>query len=131
MPPSAEVVRHAAEFTEATGLDVLLEEEAGRLLVLIASAPLPPGSFSLSSSDLLFVTDAQYPLSALDMFWTEPGVLRPNGDVPAGADSLEVYLGRQWRRFSWHRNGLWNPARNGLLDHYEFVQDRFTVERAA
>lgn len=131
MTGSPELGRHAAEFTQATGLEVLVQEEGGRVLVLIHDAPLPADCFRVRSSDLLFVTDSQYPMSALDMFWTDLEVVRPNGDVPANADSIEVYLGRQWRRFSWHRNGLWNPARNGLLDHYEFVQDRFSKERAA
>ena len=131
MPGSAELRRHAAEFEEATGLGVRLEEEPGRILVVVERAPLPPGAFRLAVSDLLFMTDPMYPVSAMDMFWTEPEVVRPNGDVPASAESVESYLGRPWRRYSWHRNGVWNPARNGLLDHYEFVQDRFAREVCA
>ena len=67
-------------------------------------------------------------LEAIPASLPKVGVLRPDGSVPAGADSIETYLGRQWRRFSWHRNGIWNPSGNCLLDHFEFMQDRFVRE---
>ena len=122
---STELERHLREFEEATGLTAGVHEGSGQIFIVIEKAPLPPGCYRVDRSDLLFVGDVQYPMSSLDMFWTEPEVVRPNGDIPAGGDSIETYLGRQWRRFSWHRNGLWNPAGNGLLDHFEFMQDRF------
>jgi hypothetical protein len=34
------------------------------------------------------------------------------------------------QRFSWHRNGVWDPNRNGLLDHFEFMQARFAADVA-
>ena len=88
--------------------------------------PLPPGRFRIDATDVLFLADQQYPLSALDMFWTELGVVRPDGSIPQNADSMQTYLGRQWRRYSWHRNGVWNPANNGLLEGHldDTVRDR-------
>lgn len=125
---STELERHLREFEEATGLTTRVHAEPGQMFIVIETAPLPSGIYRIDRSDLLFIGDTQYPMSSLDMFWTEPAVVRANGDIPAGGDSIEFYLGRQWRRFSWHRNGLWNPGSNGILDHYEFVQDRFAKD---
>lgn len=128
MAISSVLAQHAEELRLAIGLDVDVLEADGRAHVVIQRAPLPIGRFRLDATDVLFVVDAQYPLAALDMFWTEIDVVRPDGSIPQNADSIEVYLGRPWRRFSWHRNGAWNPAGNGLLDHYAVVEQRWAVE---
>lgn len=121
--------RHAEEFRQAIGLAVdILEEGDNRIVVLIQQVPLPPGLFNVGKSDMLFLADKQYPLSGLDMFWTELSVVRTNGTIPQGAEQIETYLNRQWRRFSWHRNGLWNPSTNGLLDHFSFVESAWATE---
>jgi hypothetical protein len=129
MPALQELQRHAEELSEATGLVVEVIEEGGQLFVLLRKVPLPSGLFRLTSTDVLFITDQQYPLSALDMFWTEPDAIRPDGSIPQNADSMQTYLGRQWRRYSWHRNGVWNPARNGILDHFAFMESRWAAEK--
>ncbi len=118
------VRRHAEEFRVATGISPEIVEEPGgsRIFILLPKVPLPAGLFKVERTDVLFIGDTQYPHSALDMFWTEADVVRLNGSVPQGADQLETHLGRQWRRFSWHRNNVWNPASNGLLDHYAFME---------
>jgi len=120
-----ELRRHADELAEKAGVRVDVEQQGPQAYIILRALPLPKGAYQVTVSDVLFITDTQYPLSAMDMFWTDVAVLRPNGSVPGNADSIETYLGRQWRRFSWHRNGLWNPAGNCLLDHFEFVQERF------
>jgi hypothetical protein len=121
--------RHAAEFQEATGLQIeLCEDGGGRIFIVFRRVPFPPGLFGVDKSDVLFITDRQYPYSALDMFWTDVSVVRANGTIPQGADCIETYLDRQWRRFSWHRNGVWNPAGNGLLDHYAFMESAWATE---
>lgn len=119
---------HANEVTEATGIAVQLIKEGARILVILSNVALPAGLFRLESVDVLFISDQMYPLSAMDMFWTDVGVLRPDGSVPQGAESIEQYAGRSWRRFSWHRNGIWNPAGNPLLDHFAFVESRIAAE---
>ena len=128
---SQELHRHVAELQEATGLTVELAEARPQVLIVLRGVSLPPSAYQVAATDALFVTDVQYPLSAMDMFWTEPSVLRADGSVPQSADVIETYLGRQWRRFSWHRNGVWDPARNGLLDHYEFMLSRFVEDAKA
>jgi len=120
-----EIRRHAEDLAAEAGVLVDVENEATQVYVILRALPLPTGAYTVASSDVLFITDVQYPLAAMDMFWTEPAVLCANGSVPEGAASIETYRGRQWRRFSWHRNGAWNCNGNPLLDHFEFMHARF------
>ncbi len=121
--------RHAEELRQVTNLTVeIIEGDGNRIYVVIRQVPLHPDLFTTDKSDALFIADRQYPCSALDMFWLEASVLRANGGVPQGAGCLEVHLNRQWRRFSWHRNGIWNPASNGLLDHLAFMESAWVAE---
>lgn len=117
--------RDADELATEAGVPVEIAQDGAQVYVMLRDFPLPAGVYVVASSDILFLTDVQYPLSAMDMFWTDPAVVRADGSVPTGAESVEVYGGRSWRRFSWHRNGVWSPNGNPLLDHFEFMQDRF------
>jgi hypothetical protein len=123
-----ELRRHADELEKETGIRIQLVESGMQIFVVLEKVLLPEGLYRLATSDVLFVTDQQYPVSAMDMFWTEVDVERPDGAIPAGGDSVETYLDRQWRRFSWHRNGIWNPTGNCLMDHFEFMQARFAQD---
>jgi Prokaryotic E2 family E len=120
---------HLAELTAATGISGEVHEQGMQLYVVLHDVTLPSGVFSVASTQVLFQTDKQYPLSAMDMFWTDVEVVRADGSVPQAADSIEQHLGRSWRRFSWHRNGTWNSSGNPLLDHYTFMETRFELER--
>jgi hypothetical protein len=112
----------------ASGIPTSVIEEGARLYVLLEKMELPKGAFRVNFSDVLFIADQQYPLSSMDMFWTEVEVVRPDGSIPQGGDSIENYLARTWRRFSWHRNGVWNTAGNPLLDHFAFMEARLALE---
>lgn len=120
--------KHLAELAEAVGLRGEVIEEGSILNVILYELPLPPGRFSPDTTDVLFRTDNQYPVSAMDMFWVEVDVVRADGTIPQNADSIEQYCGRSWRRFSWHRNSVWNPNGNPLLDHYAFMESRLMAE---
>ena len=123
-----ELEKHAVGLHEATGITAQLISEGSRIFILLPKVRLPFGLFQIEETDVLFITDQQYPFSAMDMFWTENDVVRPDGSIPQGAEAIEQYLGRSWRRFSWHRNGIWNPAGNPLLDHYCFMEARWAKE---
>ena len=123
-----ELCRHVDELCGETSLRASVDQDGAQVFVVLHDVCLPPGAYRVAVSDVLFITDAQYPLSAMDMFWTDLTVVLPDGSISAGADVLETYLGRQWRRFSWHRNGIWNPNGNPLLDHFEFMQARFAQD---
>lgn len=122
---------HLAELTAATGVtgEVLEQPEGMQLYIVLHDVPLPAGVFAVETTTLLFITDKQYPLSAMDMFWTDLDVVRADGTIPQNADAVEPYLERNWRRFSWHRNNIWNPTGNPLLDHYAFTETRLELER--
>lgn len=119
---------HTLALQELTGIPASVIEEGSRAYVLLEKMPLPVGAFSVKSTDVLFIADLQYPLSSMDMFWVEVDVVKPDGSIPQGGDSIELYLGRSWRRFSWHRNGLWSPSGNPLLDHFALMEARLALE---
>ena len=123
-----ELRHHADELTERIGVQVDINQVGVQVFVILRSLKLPPEAYQIATTDVLFIADSQYPLSAMDMFWTDPSVLLPGGAVPASADRIESYLDRQWRRFSWHRNGCWNVNGNPLHDHFEFMQYRFSMD---
>jgi hypothetical protein len=123
-----ELVADAEEFTRITGFPCDLIAQGNRVFVHIKGARLPSGKFRAEQTDVLFQTDMQYRMSAMDMFWVNLDVIHADGRVPQAAETIEHYLGRQWRRYSWHRNGIWNPGRNGILDHYAFVEARWSAQ---
>lgn len=123
-----ELRQHVDELSAEVGVIAEIQQDGSQVFIILRAVPLPPGAYKVDTTDVLFIADAQYPLSAMDMFWTDVEVLRADGSVPQAADSIETYAGRQWRRFSWHRNGIWKPSGNPLLDHYEFIRDRFNKD---
>jgi Prokaryotic E2 family E len=126
-----EVQADASELEALTGVKVEVRSAGLQVFLVLRQVTLPATAYQVDVTDVLFITDQQYRMSALDMFWTDLGVLRPDGTVPQNADLIETYLERQWRRFSWHRNGRWEPNRNGLVDHYEFMVARFAIDASA
>jgi len=119
---------HAEEFTGITGIATEVVEGGSQLFLMLKGVRPPAGLFALAVTEMLFITDKMYPMSAMDMFWTDVGLTRADGRIPQGASAIETYQGRQWRRFSWHRNGVWNPTRNGVLDHFAFVEAGWATE---
>lgn len=117
-----------AELEGLTGLTVDVTSIGVQVFLVLRKVLLPPEAYRVGVTDALFITDQQYRMSAMDMFWTEPEVVRTDGTVPQNAEVIETYLDRQWRRFSWHRNGVWNPNRNGIVDHFEFMMARFALD---
>ena len=105
---------------------LLLLSVAAMAIVLLKTYRLPDGKAKVQSTDVLFIADTQYPLSSMDMFWTDLEVMRPDGSPFEGSESIEQHLGRQWRRFSYHRNGVWNTAGNPLLHHFALMESRWT-----
>jgi hypothetical protein len=118
--------QHAKELSQSVGIDSEVLQEVNRLFVILRKFHLPPDVSRVDYTDVLFITDTQYPLSAMDMFWTEVEVVRPDGSTYEGSDTIETYLGRNWRRFSYHRNSIWNQNGNPLMDHYVFMENRWT-----
>lgn len=91
--------------------------------MVLSAVALPDGLFATSVTDVLVIADYQYPLSAMDMFWTDPPVVCFNGQLPRNADQFEFYGERRWQRWSWHYTG-WNPSCHSVTTHLEVVRDR-------
>jgi len=98
-------------------------QEGQRIYVLFNNFNLGP-KFLPNHSDLLMFTSVEYPNAGFDMFWVDPAVRLANGGVPQAGESIESYIGRQWRRFSWHLNRPWNPGRDSLRTWVSHVEER-------
>ncbi len=118
----------ARELEQLTGCRVSLLEDSGRILVIVEGARLPAGTYSVDTSDVLMLTDYQYPMSAMDNFYLQVEVQHCGGPIPAHASTVEAHGGRQWRRWSWHRNGRWTPSADGLLSHWMFIEHAWAQE---
>lgn len=86
-----------------------------------------PDHWSAPEVTLMAIVPNGYPMAAMDMFWTDPALKLSDGREPHGAGSLEVHLGKQWQRFSWHYTNpqaAWRPGHSSLLTHLRFCQVR-------
>jgi hypothetical protein len=72
-------------------------------------------------TDLMMMADYQFPMSALDMFWTAPHV-RLGGRWPQNADQFEEHTGTSWQRWSYHY--AWNASCHSVRTHLEVFFDR-------
>jgi hypothetical protein len=79
--------KHAAELAREVGLAVEVIDGGSQIYVILKEVSLPERAYRVPCTDVLFVADQQYPLSAMDMFWTGLEVLLPVGGVPAGGDA--------------------------------------------
>lgn len=105
-------------------LDV--SEEPAFVSVVVHAVPTGPG-FTPPTTDVLLRIPRAYPDAAPDMFWTAEDVRLVSGVPPKGAEALESYLGRRWRRFSWHRQRPWKPGADWLGSHLEFARQRLCM----
>ncbi|SRR6266404_1777513 len=106
---------------------VEVHPDAGFINLILKDFPLG-GGFNLPSADLLIRVPLSYPDAGPDMFWTDPRVLLSNGQEPQAANVREQYLGREWRRFSWHRS-RWDSIRDNLFSYIEFVHHRIAQKQ--
>ena len=128
MSGNAILDRHAAELSAVTGFAVEVHQDGNKLFVVVRGYQLPTGVAKVASTDVLFLADTQYPLSEIDMFWTDVEVVQPDGSIFEKSTVMGQHLGRDWRRFSYHRNGTWSSAGNPLLNHYSFMESRWAGE---
>lgn len=118
LPPK--LAREIGELKDLFMIEV--QEDPSFVNLIFKSFPVGPG-FNATSADLLIRIPLSYPDAGPDMFWTDPVLTLDNGCIPQAADSIETYIGRQWRRFSWHHN-RWNSLTDNLHSYIEFVRNR-------
>ena len=84
------------------GFGYKIVEDNPRIFILFNDHPLPVGLYNMEKTDLLVFTTPYYPNAGFDMFWVDDRLLLKNNNIPQGAGAVESYLGRNWRRFSYH-----------------------------
>jgi hypothetical protein len=102
-----------------------VREDGGFINLIFKDFPIPPG-YNRSTADLLVRMPMAYPDAGPDMFWTIPELTLRNGAAPQAGEQLEMHVGRQWRRFSWHM--AWKPNAVNLRGFMDFIRSR--LERA-
>jgi hypothetical protein len=106
------------------GYEIQVVEDGTRFYVILKAFRFPDGGkYTPPVTDLMLMADYQYPMSRLDMYWTDPVVYLTAGGLPRTADQFEQYAGRRWQRWSWHYDG-WNPSKHNLSTHIEVFLDR-------
>jgi hypothetical protein len=111
------------ESLRADGYTIEVVEDGTRFYVVFKNFTLADGRYSPPVVELMVMADYQYPMSKMDMFWTNPAVRLASGGVPQNADQTEQYAGRSWQRWSWHYP-TWDPSKDSIRTHIEVVQDR-------
>lgn len=112
-----------------SGSVVEIIEDGPRIYIVFRNYPLHSGLYNLDSTDLMVFTTPMYPNSGLDMFWVDEKLVLRSGGVPKGAEQLESYLHRKWRRFSYHpydgnQGRTWNPSEDSISSFMSYVEQR-------
>lgn len=110
------------ESLRKTGYTVELIEAEGWANIVFEDHPLPAG-YNKATTQLLLRFPLSYPNGQPDMFWTDADLTLASGGIPQNGDQIEIYLERQWRRFSWHPSS-WRPGSDDLRTYLEFVNSR-------
>lgn len=114
-----------AKLLQASGRPVELVRDGQHIFAKFPGFRLPPARFNRPRTDLLVIVPLPYPEAKLDMFYTEPDLTLANGGIPRGAETIEMHVGRNWRRFSWHTS-TWDPAVDDLLSHVGMIEQRLS-----
>lgn len=121
-----EDLRRDAEALTKRDFTFAFIEEGQHIYMLFSDFPLPTGVYNTETTDLLIFTTPHYPCAGFDMFWTDQELTLKDGTVPKQAETMESYLGKTWRRFSYHphENTPWNPSEDNVGRYIEYVQQR-------
>lgn len=120
MPPQ---LVEEIEAIRREGQPITVIVDGTRYLLILEGFALRDARYLPQVTDLMVMADYQYPMSRLDMYWTDPEVRLAGGSYPQGAESFEQHCGRRWQRWSWHYPG-WDPSRDNLRTHLEVFHDR-------
>jgi len=103
-----------------------ITEDGQRIFIVFKGYSLPDGVYNTPKTDLLIFTTPHYPNAGFDMFWVSPDLKLQNGGVPKSADSVESYLGKSWRRFSYHPYNAkpWNPSEDSVVSFVTYIEQR-------
>lgn len=101
--------------------------EAAMVCVTIKEYALTAG-LAPAVNELLVRLPAGFPDVAPDMFWFATPVTRTDGIQIPATELTEVYLGRNWQRWSRHIGNGWRPGIDDLRSYFAYIA---TCVRAA
>lgn len=97
--------------------------------LLFRNFPLPKG-YDSKNADLLLRLSAGYPDLPPDMWWFDPPVNRTDGQPIPQTNVIELYLGRNWQRWSRHLDAThWRAGIDGIENFLALL--RRELERCA
>lgn len=109
--------------------NIEVSEDSDFINLVFKTFPLEEG-YSAPVSDLLLRVPRSYPEAGPDMFWVDPEIILATGQIPQSAENIESHLGKNWRRFSWHRQGSpWNPTIDNIQGYVEFIRRRLREKK--
>ena len=119
-----ELTKDLATMAEMGHINVV--EEGPRVFILFKNYALPDGLYNMEKTDLMIFTTQFYPNAGFDMFWVDEALHLKRGGIPKNADQVESYLGRRWRRFSYHPYNIkpWNPSEDSVIRFLAYVEQR-------
>lgn len=113
---------HDVDFLKERGVTHNISVESGVTCVVIPKWPLPRG-FNRSEADLLVRLRPGYPDLPPDMWWFAPSVLKANGQLLPATGVYEMYIGREWQRWSRHFNrGQWRTGIDSLESYLALIR---------
>lgn len=122
---SAELIQDSVILKER-GFNYEIIEEGPKVHIHFKDFPLPLNLYNNEKTDLLIFTTSHYPNAGFDMFWTDVDLRLKNDIIPKQAEHVEVFLGKSWRRFSYHpyQTTSWNPTDDNIESFVGYVQQR-------
>lgn len=110
------------KFLAEKGYVYSLTTEENSLFLVISNFPFPQEFYELDQSDIYIKILPGYPITNLDMFWTNPEVKLKNGQLPAGTISAqEEHFGKKWQRWSRHYTNPWRPGVDNLRSFIQSI----------
>ena len=101
----------------------LVPDASGTACVVLKRLDVSGGGFMPSATDLMIRIPAQYPLTALDMWYCDPPIrLASTGQFAQASEVTESHIGRNWQRFSRHLNSGWRAGLDSLRSYFALIQ---------
>lgn len=97
-------------------------KQVGPEIHLILHAWPFPEAYTPTTADVLIRIPPGYPMAQLDMFYTNPTIMRTTGAFPEACQNMETHGDRTWQRWSRH-----HPWRSGIDNLRTFIT-AMTVE---
>ncbi len=102
----------------------IISDGGAKSALLIESFPIPSG-YDLKTTTLMILIPSGYPGTSLDMFYFNPPLVRSDGaEIPSL--TKEAHFDITWQR--WSRHYTWEPGRDSLTGHVEFVKRKLHDE---